>query len=60
MNMNSMKTRYNVWITDQDGKRSMLSYRNRTAWAFRTAIKHAEDFVEKYGYRCSVVLEADE
>lgn len=54
-----MKTRYNVWITDQDGKRSMLSYRNRTAWTFRTAIKHAEDFVEKYGYRCSVVLEAD-
>lgn len=55
-----MSKKYNVWITDQDGKRSMLSYRDRTAWTFRTAIKHAEEFVEKFGYCCAVVLEVEE
>jgi hypothetical protein len=54
-----MSNKYNVWITDQDGNRSLLTYRDRTAWTFRTAIKHAEDFVEKFGYLYSVVLEVD-
>lgn len=55
-----MSKKYNVWITDMDGNRSLLTYRDRTAWTFRTALKHAEDFVEKFGYHCSVVLEAEE
>ena len=54
-----MSKKYNVWLTDEDGNRSMLTYRDRTAWTFRTAIKHAEDFVEKFGCRCSVVLEVE-
>ena len=54
-----MSKRYNVWITDEDGRRSLLTYRNRTAWTVRTAIKHAEDFVNVFGYRCSVVLEVE-
>ena len=54
-----MSKRYNVWITDQDGKRSLLMYRDCTAWAFRTAIKHAEEFVILHGCLCTVVIEED-
>ena len=54
-----MSKKYNVWVTDENGQRSLLTYRNRTAWTFRTAIKHAEDFVERYGCRYSVVLEVE-
>lgn len=55
-----MSTKYNVWITNQDGERSLLSYRNRTSWTFRTALKYAEEFVEIHDYLCSVVVEVEE
>lgn len=55
-----MSKKYNVWLTDDDGERSLLVYCGRTEWTFRTAIKHAEGFVEKYGYIWSVVLEVED
>lgn len=55
----TMKKRYNVWITDQDGKRSLLSYRNRTSWTFKTAIKYAFEFVDLHECLCTVVVEED-
>jgi predicted site-specific integrase-resolvase len=57
--MNKSK-KYNVWITDHDGKRSMLTHRDKTAWTFRTAIKYAEEFVDLHGCLCTVVVEEDE
>ena len=55
-----MSKKYNVWIIDEEGKRSLLEYRNRTAWSFRTAMKHAEEFIELHGaWRTSVVPEED-
>jgi hypothetical protein len=55
-----MSIKYNVWITNHDGERTLLSYRNRTSWTFRTAMKYADEFVEIHGCLCSVVAEVEE
>ena len=56
-----MSTQYNVWITEKDGTRYMLSLRNRTAWSLRTAIKYAEEFIDIHGaWITSVVPEKNE
>jgi hypothetical protein len=50
-----MSQMYHVWITDTEGNRSLLEYRNRSAWTFKTAIKHAEEFIELHGAHCTTV-----
>lgn len=47
--------RYYVWITDSEGNRSMLEYRNRRSWTFKTAVRYAEEFIELHGAHCTTV-----
>jgi hypothetical protein len=55
-----MSTMYHVWITDSEGNRSLLEYRNRIAWTFKTAIKHAEEFIELHGAQCTTVTPVED
>jgi hypothetical protein len=48
--------KFNIRITKADGTDGgYLSHRNRMEWSFKTAVKHAEEFVYKHGGKATVV-----
>ena len=40
---------YFVRLIDCTGFAGYLTYRDRTSWCKRTAIKHANEFIQKFG-----------
>lgn len=55
MNTKHTKTKYFVRIVHNDGKLSVLSYRDRTEWTKRTAEKHGSEFFEKHGLMTYII-----